>query len=372
MKTVCELNKCAGCMACLESCTKNAIHVEKRLDAYNAVIDTSRCINCGACHRICHVNYPADFRKPVRWWQGWTKSKTILERSSSGGAASAIESAFLHSGGVVCSCQFTKGEFGFSFADTEEALKNFCGSKYVKSNPKGIYRELKTRLKSGQKVLFVGLPCQVSAVRNFVGKTLEENLFTADLICHGSPNPEVLEIFLKQYGMSLKNLDTIQFRSKTSFQLKENEKPIGTLGTLDRYTLAFLNGISYTENCYSCSYARRERVSDITLGDSWGTELDIKSGVSLILCQTEKGVHLVEQAELELKGVDIDNAIANNKQLQYPSKLPTDRKEFFDEISEKKFNDVVKKHFPMQCRKQQLKGILLKLGILNRGGITHK
>ena len=31
--------------------------------------------------------------------------------------------------------------------------------------------------------------------------------------------------------------------------------------------------IDYTENCYSCRYASQSRVSDISLGDSWGSEL---------------------------------------------------------------------------------------------------
>lgn len=38
----------------------------------------------------------------------------------------------------------------------------------------------------------------------------------------------------------------------------------------DKYTLAFLNSINYTENCYNCQYAKIERVSDLTIGDSWG------------------------------------------------------------------------------------------------------
>lgn len=35
----------------------------------------------------------------------------------------------------------------------------------------------------------------------------------------------------------------------------------------------FLGGLFYTENCYECKYAQLNRVSDITIGDSWGSEL---------------------------------------------------------------------------------------------------
>ena len=39
LKTVCELNKCTGCMACVEGCPKKAIEIkEQRLSSYNAII----------------------------------------------------------------------------------------------------------------------------------------------------------------------------------------------------------------------------------------------------------------------------------------------------------------------------------------------
>ena len=40
----------------------------------------------------------------------------------------------------------------------------------------------------------------------------------------------------------------------------------------DMYTYAFLTSLDYTANCYSCQYATLSRVSDITIGDSWGSD----------------------------------------------------------------------------------------------------
>lgn len=37
--------------------------------------------------------------------------------------------------------------------------------------------------------------------------------------------------------------------------------------------ISFLSSLSYTANCYLCVYANIKRISDITLNDSWGTEL---------------------------------------------------------------------------------------------------
>lgn len=54
----------------------------------------------------------------------------------------------------------------------------------MKSNPYGIYKIIKKKILNGEKLLFVGLPCQVGAVINYVGE--HDNLYTVDLICHGT------------------------------------------------------------------------------------------------------------------------------------------------------------------------------------------
>lgn len=40
----------------------------------------------------------------------------------------------------------------------------------MKSNPYGIYKIIKKKILNGEKILFVGLPCQVGAVINYVGE----------------------------------------------------------------------------------------------------------------------------------------------------------------------------------------------------------
>ena len=375
MKTVCDKDCCAGCMACVEICSKHAISIRDYINAYNAIIDESKCIDCGACHRMCQANHQAKARQPIYWKQGWAKQEAIRTASSSGGAATAIEEAFIIAGGSVCSCVFVGGKFGFAFADNMEEVRHFCGSKYVKSNPEGVYSEIKNRLQNGQKLLFVGLPCQVSAVLNYLGDKLSEKLYTVDLICHGAPSPRLLDIFLSQYGLSLNNLKKIKFRENNKFQLKNDERYVGIAGVLDKYTIAFLNSISYTENCYNCKYAKLERVADVTLGDSWGSDLDKeiqKKGLSLILCQSEKGMELIERADIELRDVDLEVAVAHNHQLKYPSVMPEKRRFFFKEIEkDTSFNKLTWEIYPKQCFKQLVKSVLIKAKIIRGGQIAN-
>ena len=244
------------------------------------------------CEKVCPNNNPVDKVQPQKWYQGWV-CKT-REQSSSGGAAAGLTQNFIQNGGYVAACLFRDGEFVFDITNDLDYARKFAGSKYVKSNPKNIYSKIHERLKQGDRVLFIGLPCQVAALNNYIKD--KKNLYTVDLICHGSPSPIILEKYLAENYVDIKKIKDLNFRNKDGFGLRSGYKRISFDDGSDLYTFAFLTSLDYTENCYSCRYATLDRVSDITLGDSWGSELEAeeqKKGISLILCQTEKGKELL-------------------------------------------------------------------------------
>ena len=235
----------------------------------------------------------------------------------------------------------------------------------MKSNPEGAYKSIRKYLTQGTKVLFIGLPCHVAAVHNYVGQTLENELYTVDLICHGTPSLLLLKNFLKQYRYELDNTSDLNFRNKAHFAIGDSYKSVVVKGGTDRYSLAFLNSLIYTENCYECKYARFERVSDITLGDSWNSELpkeEQQRGISLVLCQTEKGKKLLEMSDLCLHSVDLDKAVSANHQLREPSTKPAAYKDIFEKLKKgNKFNRVIFRYLPLKCIKQNIKQLLLKM-----------
>ena len=370
MRTVCRENLCTGCMACIGKCKKNAITIKDSIVAYNAVIDEDKCVNCGMCEKVCPNNQAVEKRKPIDWKEGWASEK-IRGYASSGGAASAMMKHFVENGGYVAACTFKQGEFVFEITNQVEELINFAGSKYVKSNPIGIYAKVIDKLKSGNKVLFIGLPCQVAAVKNSIAilpTEIKEELYTVDLICHGSPSPRVLRMALEEKGVDIKKLTKIRFRNKTNFGLSSQDggqgyKTLTPAGVQDMYTYAFLTSLDYTENCYSCQYATIERVADVTIGDSWGSDLPQQEqgkGVSLLLSQTDKGANLVKNSGMLLKEVDIDKAIEANHQLRHPSVAPNTREVFFAGL-DKGFYKSVSKCAPKVYYKQKTKEILVKL-----------
>ncbi|OUN47552.1 hypothetical protein B5G20_02185 [Collinsella sp. An7] len=371
MLTICDEGMCAGCMACVDICPTGAVAIEPGIDRYRPVIDQDKCIDCGRCRNVCQQLHPAGLREPAEWWQGWAEDPSERGASSSGGFASAISRAFAESGGAVCACAFSEGRFGFQVVGDPGDVDRFRGSKYVKSDPSGAYRQVRSLLKAGRKVLFIGLPCQVSAMRNFVGERLGGRLYTIDLICHGTPSPQLLEMFLEERGYKLGEIAYIAFRRKASFQLRDGSAAIDTPGVVDRYLIAFLEGLDYTENCYSCAYARRERVSDLTLGDSWGSELEDEAGggISLALCQTEKGKELLRMAKLKVLPVDENLAAANNKQLNRPMERPAAREQFLRNLnSGMPFERAVQKALPKRCRRQDIKRALIRLRLWKPSG----
>ena len=91
------------------------------------------------------------------------------------------------------------------------------------------------------------------------------------------------------------------------------------------YYYYFLSGKVYRENCYQCKFAQGNRASDITIGDFWGYEgkLDVSKGISALICNTDKGVELFDEAGImfEWEERDFEMAAKGNGQLNHPTPL---------------------------------------------------
>lgn len=362
MKTVCELNKCNGCMACVDRCPKQCISVKDDVSCFNAIIAESLCINCKLCEKTCPNVTKVEKTNPIEWKQGWA-AEAIRYKASSGGAASSIIKGFIKNGGYVASCLFKDGDFVFDITKDTEVAKKFVGSKYVKSNPTGIYKKVEERLKT-DKVLFIGLPCQVAALKNFIKK--QDNLYTVDLICHGTPSSMILAKYLAENDNDINQLQDIKFRSSNDFGLIIDGSKVCNEGQ-DDYLMTFLSANNYTENCYECQFATKDRVSDITLGDSWGTEFsdEEKNGVSLLLVQSEKGKEVIEGIDFNFFDVDIDNAVEQNHQLRHPSIRTPERDKFLSLVKNgKSISYATFCIFKKRIIKRNIKKVLTKLHLM--------
>lgn len=90
-----------------------------------------------------------------------------------------------------------------------------------------VYKDVLDLLKQGQKVIFSGVPCQCTAMSNFVNNTANgkyrENLITVALICHGVASPLAWESF-KKWTSTKENSDLVgvNFRDKTKEGYKKS------------------------------------------------------------------------------------------------------------------------------------------------------
>lgn len=370
--SVCPPARCTYCGACTAVCAQGAITLTDRLRGSEAQIDSAKCVNCGACTRVCPVLHTPQKSEPITVCQGWCTTEQLRLQGASGGVASAIAAAFVQTGGVVCSCRFQDEECSFAFAENAEELAAFTGSKYVKSRAADLYRPLKQRLADGRSVLLIALPCQVAAAKNLIGPALGKRLYTVDLICHGTPMPRVLAQYLDSHGIDPAALADLRFRQKGAAPLT-GYKALSPTGN-DGYITAFLNTISQSDGCLHCPFATTDRVADLTLGDAWQSDLpeaERRRGVSLLLCQSEKGRRLIESAPLHTTPVP-KRLLNENQHLHTPPTPGAGRDAFFAALETGKNPDkTVFSLYPKARAKTLLKNALHTLGAYKGGALQY-
>lgn len=333
MKEICNTSICTGCAACMNRCPKQCINMreDNKLGHLYPQIDNDKCIDCGACIKVCPANHALELRTPITAYAGWDKSEREYISSTSGGAASAFARYIIRQGGVVYGCAMLPDiKVNHMRIDSLDDIAKLKGSKYVQSTIGMIYKNVREDLRKGEKVLFIGTPCQVAGVRSFIGKEIAENLYTIDLICHGTPPLAYLrkhilkktkgavpdEIFFRKgaYLLLLLLLGGKEIYRSSLFEQRYQ----------DTYYNTFFDGFSYRESCHTCRYAQPQRVSDVTIGDFWGLRDDLPlehpHGCSVLLPITEKGKELIEgiRQEFNLYERTVEEAVVGNDQLRHP------------------------------------------------------
>lgn len=338
MNQICEEKQCTGCGLCVVRCPKKCISMENRLLGHvYPNINQDACIDCRLCKKVCPSLHESGNRYPLSAYAAWAKDCEDYKTSTSGGAASVITNYILSNGGVVYGCAaLPKVNISHIRIDDIKDAYKLKGSKYVQSNIINVLPQVAQDVKTGRKVLFTGTPCQVAAVKRMF-KTIPDNLYLVDLICHGVPsNRWLIDYIKKKLEIDIKAITTIKFRTLTAYQMCLYDKK-GLLYTSkslwqhryeNLYMDTFIDGFTNRESCYNCPYAKPERISDITIGDFWGLGRDIddsyipehKYGISCMMPITVKGQGLVEAVKDKMNVFErpVKEAIDGNDQLNHP------------------------------------------------------
>lgn len=318
---------CVGCMACIERCPQSCINTyEDVLGHRYPTVNTTKCIDCGVCLKVCPAENPPLLHKPQKVIAAWRTDEKLRGQSSSGGMASVLAEEVVANGGTVYGCAFVP-QFSFCHirCTAKEELNNLRGSKYVQSDTERIFHQIHDDLKTGREVLFIGTPCQAAAVRNYFPN--HACLFVVDLICHGVPSQRLLRESLPKNFTSLQ-VSQVEFRTSTAYHFSA-KNGISTVYSRplskDLYMKGFFTALYYRKSCYSCRYAHTDRVGDLTLGDFWGVNLqelanEENKGISLCMINTESGKNLLKRISKSIKQFErpIAEAVAGNRQLAHP------------------------------------------------------
>lgn len=332
---------CFGCLCCEAVCPVDAISQYKDEEGFiYPRIDKHKCVECGKCTKVCACLGDASRNACISSYAAKVTDAKSIKNSSSGGISYAILERAIEKGWVVYACVFDdnlKCKHARISLISDLALTR--GSKYVQSELSGIYAALKDDLNRGQAVVFVGTPCQVAAIRKYCSDA--DYLLTIDIVCHGVPSQALFEAFLRD--ISKRNgarVEEVMFRDK--------DKGWNTIGSLvlsrgrsskkqyfsphdEIYYRAFIDGMIYRESCYKCQYSTTKRPGDITLGDFWGVkdmhpEIDSKNGVSLVMCNSPRGVDFFASLEGVAKvESSLDRISASNPNLNHPTNRPLQR-----------------------------------------------
>ena len=361
------VQNCSSCAACANVCARNAVSMQ--LDAegfYRPVIDAEKCVQCGACERVCPWNKPVENPNVAnvspKTEAAYAKDESVRLQSSSGGIFTVLAERVLDDGGVVVGvAQTAPTRFGHIVVENKADLEKLRGSKYVQADVGLVYRDVRNLLKARRKVLFSGTPCQVAGLYAVLGNAASADLFTVDIVCHGTPSVKVFEKYVREMEMTdNSSLDVINFRDKSvgwsGYALLhrfKSGKSVSVHHGRSKYMRLFLSRICQNVSCDDCHYRKLPRIADITLGDYWGIskyhpEMNDNKGTSVVMLNTAHGGELFDSVADKVVQCDseVEYAIAGNPCIVRSSTPHPKRAEFFANLDKYTLDQLIKMYCP--------------------------
>lgn len=332
-KKICSKETCIGCGLCMKKCPHHAIIWKKNEEGFvYPEIDLEKCTHCNICRNNCPVNKKETKNKTFATQCFAAKNKNVEEqlKSTSGGIFSILARHVLKNKGTVYGCYMENFKASHIRISKEEELEKLLGSKYIQSNIQETFEQVKEDLAKKKQVLFSGTPCQIGAIKAYIGKD-NENLITISVVCHGVMNDQLLEKYLTELEQKYDHkIDQFQFRTKenkwTQSSVKYTVDGLAKVKpfTVDPFMNLYILNLTLRECCYHCKFKGNKNQADIILGDFWGIEvtdpafLDQK-GISSVIINTEQGKKFLKEAQFKKltsnKPANIEDMIKYNPSL---------------------------------------------------------
>ena len=323
-------SECCGCEMCAQVCPKHIIQMKEDNEGflYPIAFNPKECIDCNRCLRVCPLKNSYSGPTAKENYGGSSLDKDEVKLSSSGALASLISQQFIKDGGFVYGVEYLPDFTGAHYkrCTNLDDLNSLKGSKYCQSIKTDVHAQLRKDLKE-HKVLFIGLPCDVHAIKLCFPN--RSNLFTMALICHGPTSPTVQKDFVKILKETYQN-------DVTSFTVRgkiTGWKPYYILADFtndSRYKTTFsdsIYGIAFSilkrPSCGNCKFKLHNSSSnidsDLILGDFHGIKKSSPVyntwGNSQISILSEKGSSLLNKIReyTSLTPISLYDALHYNK-----------------------------------------------------------
>lgn len=296
---------CSGCGACAYRCPQRCITMEENsIGIVLPHIDEKSCKDCHACEKVCPMLHEVQSNQSKKAYAAWSLDKEERRTSASGGiGAEMYKMAIIMGYKIIGAVQQEDFSVKHKMSESADAISCFKNSKYVFSSAYDVFPQIEDALQASRKVLFIGLPCQVAAMRKLYKN--DDNLLLVEVVCHGTSPVSYLRQHIDMLNRQTGNVAKwMSFRDSCSFifALYNSEGSrfyAKQTKDGDTYQFGYHRAVSYRENCYHCPFAKPERNANITIADYHGLGLvrpvTFSAGdVSLILVNDEKGQRFVD------------------------------------------------------------------------------
>lgn len=182
--------------------------------------------------------------------------------------------------------------------ENTEDLSRLRGSKYPQSRILDNFKNAKKDLDNGRTVMFVGTPCQIVGLKNYLGKGYQK-LYCMDFVCHGVASNSIWRSYVEYLGRKGK-IQNITFKHKCMgwkkwhFQVDYmNGTSWVRRGNMTKYMHSYLSYANIRPSCFECRFKGLSRVSDFTISDCWGigekdSSMNDNRGLSALLIQNDR------------------------------------------------------------------------------------